>query len=157
MRYHLAQLNIATFRQPMDHPVNADFINNLDHVNATAEAQPGFVWRLIGEGNDAMDVRLFENPNTIVNLSVWKDIESLFEFVYQNPAHRDIMRRRKEWFDKMDLHMVLWWVPAGHEPTPAEAKGRLERLKETGPTPEAFTFKRSYPAPSVPVESDTAR
>jgi len=157
VRYHLAQLNIATFRQPMDHPDNAEFVNNLDHVNANAEAQPGFVWRLIGEGNDAMDVRLFENPNTIVNLSVWKDIESLFEFVYQNPAHRDIMRRRKEWFDKMDLHMVLWWVQAGHEPTPAEAKARLERLKEAGPTPEAFTFKQSYPTPAVSAESDTAR
>ncbi|GGX49362.1 DUF3291 domain-containing protein [Saccharospirillum salsuginis] len=157
MRYHLAQLNLATFRKPMEDPVNADFVNNLDRVNATAEAQPGFVWRLIGEGNDAMDVRLFENPNTIVNLSVWEDIESLFYFVYQNPAHRDIMRRRKEWFDKMDVHMVLWWVPVGHTPTPAEAKARLERLKEAGPTSEAFTFKRSYPAPMDSAESDTAR
>lgn len=147
MRYHLAQLNIATFRQPMDHPDNADFVNNLDRVNATAEAQPGFVWRLIGEGNDAMDVRLFENPNTIVNLSVWQDIESLFSFVYQNPAHRDIMRRRKEWFERMDVHMVLWWVPAGHTPTPAEAVARLERLKEVGPTPEAFSFKQAFPCP----------
>lgn len=149
MSYHLAQLNIATFREPMDHPVNADFVNNLDRVNAEAEAQPGFVWRLIGDGNDAMDVRLFDNPNTIVNLSVWEDVDSLFRFVYQNPAHRDIMRRRKEWFDKIDFHLVLWWVPVGHTPSPEEAKVRLDRLREEGPSVNAFTFKQSFPAPAA--------
>ena len=52
MKYHLAQLNIARFVKPADHPDNADFVNNLDRVNAVADAQPGFVWRLVGEVAD---------------------------------------------------------------------------------------------------------
>ena len=50
MQYQVAEINIATFRSPMADPVNADFIANLDRVNALAEAAPGFVWRLVGEG-----------------------------------------------------------------------------------------------------------
>jgi len=52
-------------------PVNADFIANLDRVNALAD------------------------------------------FVYRNEGHREIMRRRKEWFDRMEFHLAMWWVPAG--------------------------------------------
>jgi len=43
--------------------------------------------------------------------------------------------------------MVLWWVPAGHRPTVAEAKDRLARLRRHGPTAEAFTFRAPFPTP----------
>ena len=36
---------------------------------------------------------------------------------------------------------VLWWVPAGHEPSVDEAEERLDYLRDHGPTPYAFTFK----------------
>lgn len=54
-----AGIHIATFRVPMSDPVNASFIAELDRVNALAECAPGFVWRLVGEGNNAMDIRAF--------------------------------------------------------------------------------------------------
>ncbi len=148
MKYELAQVNIARFRVPADDPVNADFVDNLDRVNAIAETQPGFVWRLIGSGNDALDLQAFDDPLIITNLSVWTDVRSLVDFIYRNPAHKDIMRRRKEWFDRLDLHMVLWWVEAGRRPTLDEAKLRLELLRQLGPTYAAFTFKRPFAAPS---------
>lgn len=34
----------------------------------------------------------------LVNMSVWRDVESLNQYVYRS-AHVDIMRRRKEWFE----------------------------------------------------------
>jgi len=86
MKYELAQVNIARFRVPADDPVNADFVDNLDRVNAIAETQPGFVWRLIGSGNDALDLQAFDDPLIITNLSVWTDVRSLVDFVYRNPA-----------------------------------------------------------------------
>ena len=133
---------------PQDHPVNKDFVDNLDRVNAIAEAQPGFVWRFQGEGNNAMDVQTFEDPNIIVNMSVWENISSLFDFVYKAEAHQAIMRRKKEWFEKVEFHMVLWWVEAGLRPNVEEGKLRLESLKLNGPTYSAFTFKKPFPAPS---------
>ncbi|MEM7378233.1 MAG: DUF3291 domain-containing protein [Pseudomonadota bacterium] len=148
MAYELAQLNLARFRVPVDDPVNADFVNNLDRVNAEAESQPGFVWRLTGEGNNATDLQAFDDPLIIVNLSVWSDIGALVDYVYRNPVHTDIMRRRKEWFDRIDFHLALWWVEAGHHPSVAESKLRLELLRCCGPTEAAFTFKHAYAPPT---------
>ncbi len=148
MNYQLAQVNIAKFRVPQDDPVNADFVNNLDRVNAIAESQPGFVWRFIGDGNDALDIQAFNDPNVIINMSVWSDINSLVNFVYRNTDHKQIMRRRKEWFEKVEFHMVLWWIEEGRRPTIEEAKIRLELLRQNGPSYSAFTFKAPFSAPS---------
>jgi hypothetical protein len=152
MQYQLAEINIATFRVPMIDPVNADFIANLDRVNVLAERAPGFVWRLVGEGNNALDIRAFDNANTAVNMSVWSDLDALENFVYRSEGHREIMRRRREWFDRMDFHLALWWIPAGHRPTVAEGKARLEMLSRVGPSALAFLFNNPFPAPdAVPV------
>lgn len=145
MKFQLAQLNIARFELPQDHPSNADFVNSLDRVNAIAESQPGFVWRLTGEGNDALDVQAFDDPNIAVNMSVWTDLDALGAFVYRNEEHLAIMRRRREWFDRIKFHLVLWWVEEGHIPTLDEAKARLEALARHGPSREAFTFREPYP------------
>jgi len=148
MEYQLAQVNIARFRLPQEHPTNADFVNNLDRVNAIAESQQGFVWRFKGSGNDALDVQAFNDPNIAINMSVWSDIASLVNFVYRNNDHKDIMRRRKEWFDNIDFHMVLWWVEKDRRPTIEEAKIRLELLRQNGPSYSAFTFKQPYSKPN---------
>ncbi|MCK7599192.1 DUF3291 domain-containing protein [Microbulbifer sp. CAU 1566] len=151
MKYQLAQVNIAKFRLPQHNPVNADFVNNLDRVNAIAEVQPGFVWRFKGSGNDSLDVQAFGDPNIAINMSVWSDIKSLVNFVYRNNDHKEIMRRRKEWFEKIDFYMVLWWIEEDRWPTIEEAKIRLELLRQNGPTYSAFTFKQPYSAPSGEV------
>ena len=146
--YHLAEVNIGTLRDAVDSPMIAEFVANLARINALAEDQPGFVWRLTGEGDDATDIQPFENPLMAINLSVWTDPDALAAFVYRT-AHRDIMRRRAEWFEKMELFMCLWWVPIGHQPTPQEAIQRLEILRQRGPSPDAFTFRQPFPAPDV--------
>jgi len=145
--YHLAEINIARFREPIDHPVNADFVAALDRVNSLADASDGFIWRLAGGGNDALDIRAYDDPHIAVNMSVWRDLDALAAFTYRNPEHLAIMRRRKEWFERMELYMALWWVPAGHVPTVEEGKARLELLRQKGPHDDAFTFRTPFPAP----------
>jgi hypothetical protein len=146
--YHLAQLNIAALKAPLDSPELKDFVDNLDRINALAEASDGFAWRLKGDGNDATSLRPL-GENVIVNMSVWRDVAALKRYVYQS-AHVEIMRRRREWFARMvDAYMVLWWVPAGHQPTIAEAVARLEHLRQHGPSPEGFTFGDAYAAPDA--------
>ncbi len=148
----LAQLNLAHPRGRIDSPLMADFVSALDRVNALAEASPGFVWRLKDDSGNATALRPL-GDDTIVNMSVWKDVESLHAFVYRSD-HVEVMRRRREWFEKMELYMVLWWVPSGHRPTMAEAIERLEMLRERGPTPEAFTFRMSFPPPGAAPAAD---
>lgn len=147
-RFELAEINIGRLLAPIDDPQIADFKNNLDRINELAEGSDGFVWRLTGEGNDATDLVAFDDPAVITNMSTWRDMDALGAYVYRSD-HRTIMRRRAEWFSKMEVHMALWWVPAGHRPTPAEGRARIELLARQGPSPEAFTFKNPFPSPDA--------
>lgn len=149
MKYHLAQVNIGRFIKPVEDPANADFVNALDHVNALAEASPGFVWRLTGDGNNATDIKPFpDDPNMAINMSVWESVDALAAFVYRNMDHRGVMRRRREWFEERQVYMALWWIPAGTLPTIEDAKEKLALLERLGPTAAAFTFRQPFAAPS---------
>lgn len=147
--YELAQLNIALAREPLDAPLLADFVSQLAPVNARADAAAGFVWRLQTDEGDATGIRAFGDDRLIVNMSVWESLEALRAFVYGDRAHLDVMRRRRAWFERLETFMVLWWVPAGHRPTVAEAEDRLALLRAAGPSPEAFTFRRHFPPPDA--------
>ena len=145
-RFELAQLNIAKMKGPLDSPLLADFVANLDRINAVADSATGFVWRLQTTEGDATALRPL-GDDTLVNMSVWRDVASLRNYVYRT-AHVDVMRRRKEWFEHMsEAFIVLWWVAAGHRPTVQEAVSKLELLRKTGPSEDAFTFRNAYPAP----------
>src|SRR6267154_782189 len=96
--YELAPLNIGFITGPMDSPAMSEFAANLERINALAERSPGFVWRLQTEEGDATAIRPFEDANMLVNMSVWRDVESLSEYVYRS-AHMEILRRRREWFE----------------------------------------------------------
>ena len=118
---HLAQLNIARLKYPFEDPRVADFAANLDRINAVAERSDGFVWRLQDDGGNAVDIGGFDDPAVIVNLSVWQSAEHLERFVW-NTAHKQIYRRRGEWFSAMkDQHLVMWWVQDGHVPSVEKA------------------------------------
>ena len=146
--HELAQLNIARLLTPLDSPQLSDFVANLERINALAEESPGFVWRLQTDDGDATAIRHF-GDDTLVNMSVWNDVESLYRFVFRSD-HVDIMSRRGEWFDRLrEAYLVLWWVPAGHRPSLDEAQEKLERLRADGPTPDAFTIKKAFPAPDA--------
>lgn len=144
--HHLAQINIARFLRDKDDPANLDFMDALARVNAAAERAPGFVWRLVGETdvNSAVDVEVVAgDPRLIVNLSVWRDLESLAAFTYRQQEHVAIMRRRREWFERLPVSLALWWIPAGHRPTVAEGLARIDTLARSGPTRDAFTFREA--------------
>ncbi|MEU5521737.1 DUF3291 domain-containing protein [Streptomyces sp. NPDC047860] len=143
--YELAQVNIARLKAPLDSPQLKDFVDNLDPVNADAEGARGFVWRLQSEEGDATDISVFGDSWLIINMSVWRDTDALTAFMYQG-RHREMLARRREWFEPVEEAMVaLWWVPAGHRPTVAEAESRLLHLRANGPTPYAFTLRTSFP------------
>ncbi|MCY1276340.1 hypothetical protein D9M69_306570 [compost metagenome] len=147
--YHLAQINIARTREPLDHPLLRDFVDQLDAVNALAERSPGFVWRLQTEEGDATSIQAFDDPRIIVNLSVWASFEALKAFVYSG-EHLRVLRNRSVWMEKLSTpSLALWWIPAGQIPSLDSAKAALHRLERQGPTPEAFTFAKAYPAPDA--------
>ncbi len=145
MTHHLAQINIARLVAPIDDPRIAEFVGKLDEINALAESSPRFVWRLKSDAGNATDVEYdAADPLMIVNMSVWETVEALKAYTYST-QHVEIFRRRAEWFEKMrEAHGCLWWIPAGHVPTVAEGRERLEFFRANGASERAFWFSRPY-------------
>jgi hypothetical protein len=149
MSYHLAQVNIARMKEPLDSQLLSTFVARLDEINSLADNAPGFVWRLQDYGNaDATSIRVYEDDLILVNLSVWESPEHLRNFVYKT-MHVEVMKQRRTWFERMDrLYYSLWWIETGHIPSPAEAKAKLELINQRGPISEAFDFSQLFPAPN---------
>jgi len=142
--YHIAQMNIARMQAPLEDPVMAGFVAKLEEINQLADDSPGFVWRFQSEGGDSTYLRPYDDDRILFNMSVWESVDSLKRYVYKS-AHSEVMRNRREWFEKMsDAYSVLWWIKAGNIPSVREAKLRLEYLQKNGPSKHVFTFKKWY-------------
>ena len=155
-RFQLAQVNIARARGEMTDPVMVEFVARLPEINALADQSPGFVWRLQTEDGDATAVRPYADTRILINLSVWADVPALRTYVYRS-AHATVMRRRREWFERFEqIYVVLWWVPAGHRPSVAEAVARLAHLEQHGPSAFAFSFAEPFGPDGMAVPREGA-
>ena len=143
-QYHIAQINIGRMVAAIDSEEMSGFVNRLDEINALADQAEGFVWRLQTEDGDATAIRIFEDDMLIINMSVWESIEALHNYTYKT-AHAQLIKQRKEWFEKMSSsHMAMWWIPAGHIPTPQEAATKIALINERGVTADVFTFAHRF-------------
>lgn len=141
--FHLAQVNVAKRLAPMDDPIMQDFVNNVDRINALADDHTGFIWRLQDEDKDLAS-EIFQDDTLLINMSVWENIEALFNYTYKSD-HVEIFKRKKEWFSKMKMmHMAFWYIPEGYVPTFQDAKDRLDYIDKHGDTPYAFGFKIKF-------------
>jgi len=154
MDFHLAQINISRLIAPTDDPRIADFVEQLEPINALAESSPGFVWRLQSASGNATDIAYGEDPLVIVNMSVWESIDALRDYAYGS-KHIEVFRTRAKWFEKLDKpSLCMWWIPIGHEPTVAEGRERLTHFQENGASPYAFSFSQRFVAEhDAPIDS----
>ena len=152
-RWHLAELNVARLRQPLDHPDTAEFVDALDGINALAESSPGFVWRLADDcGQSSSYVRADDDPLVIINLSVWESPDHLHDFVFHT-AHTPFLRRRREWFERMaEPFLVCWWVPAGQVPRSRHHSPASRACADTGSATSAFTLRDRRPPPVTSLQ-----
>lgn len=149
--YHLAQINVANPLGDLDSPLMASFVARLNEINALADTAKGFVWRLQNYDGDATSIRVFDDPKTLINMSVWESPEDLKHFVYRT-AHVELIRDREAWFSRLtEQHQAAWWIPAGHLPSPEEGRDRLLHLRAHGATPTAFTLAKPFPPPGSSV------
>ena len=146
--WRLAQINVSRLVAPIDDPRIADFKNALERINALAEAQPGFVWRMTGQGDDATDIRPYDDDQIAVNVSVWETPDHLGAFAYRT-EHREFLRRGREWFEPAQgPYLAMWWIPVGRLPNISECVERLEHLRAHGPSVYAFDFRTRFDAPA---------
>jgi hypothetical protein len=137
--HHLIHANVAVMRAPLSDPIMAEFLEQADEIDAIAQNSPGFVAQ-----PSPPDEGQVYSGRTLLNLSVWESVESLERFT-RGGRHATALARRADWFKQDDRpNYVLFWAPAGHIPTEAEVKGRLDYLTAHGPTPYAFTFDQRF-------------
>jgi hypothetical protein len=147
MDCQLAQINIGRLIAPIDDPRIAEFVAQLEPINALADQAPGFVWRLQSASGNATDIAYNDDPSIMLNMSVWESLEALRDYAYKS-EHMKVLRDRAKWFEKMDKpYYCLWWVLAGHIPTVAEGRERLEHYQKHGATPFSFWFSQPFPKP----------
>ncbi|MEM9434538.1 MAG: DUF3291 domain-containing protein [Pseudomonadota bacterium] len=136
--YHLAELNIGLLRHDIGDPRVAEFIDNIDRINALGKRMPGFVAMAETEGSAGNTGTFINgNPRLVPNLTVWEDVHSLKSFVW-NTVHKKFYDRRADWFAKIEMHFVMWWVPIGHMPSLEEGLKRLDTRREHGDSENAF-------------------
>jgi uncharacterized protein DUF3291 len=146
--YQLAQINIGRLIAPIDDPRIAQFVAQLEPINALADKAPGFVWRLQSASGNATDIAYNDDPSIMLNMSVWESLEALRDYAYKSD-HMKVLRDRAKWFEKMDKpYYCLWWIPAGHIPTAAEGRERLEHCQKHGATAFSFWFSQHFPQPA---------
>ncbi len=151
MPYHLAQANVAYALADASDAMMASYIARLDEMNQLADGSPGFVWRYLTDSRDPAQ-REFGDPRVLFNMSVWESIEALHAYTYRT-AHAEVYAQRRTWFAEtkgvVGGHaLAMWWIPVGERPTVADAKERLQRITEHGPSERAFTFKKRFPPPA---------
>ena len=137
---HLAEFNVARIRYPLDDPRMAEFVDNVERVNKLAEQVEGFVWRLKDDSGHAMNMRVYDDPAILPNLTLWRDEQALERFVWQT-VHGRFYRRRETWFERIETPLVMWWVPAGERPDMAEGVKRRDHLIASGPSDDAFGWE----------------
>lgn len=140
----LAHANVSKLRQPIDAPEMASLVRALGDVNWLAEQSPGFVWRHRPEPGPATPATLAGAGDVIITISVWDSYASLQAYVCRS-AHALFMQRRVRWFLPLAGYTtVLWWVADGEYPTVELAVERLEHLRATGPSPQAFSLRNQF-------------
>ncbi|GAA1407894.1 MULTISPECIES: DUF3291 domain-containing protein [Oerskovia] len=84
-------------------------------------------------------------------LSLWRDLDSVFAFVYTG-LHRTALTRRHEWFLKPEWPTyAAWWIADDELPTWKDACQRLEHLHDHGSTPASFTLRQAFTSDGQPT------
>lgn len=97
MKSHLAQLNIAKAKFPLNDVRMKEFVDQLDEVNKSGVKSAGFVWILKDETGTAVNFNLFNDPSLLINLTIWESFEALKNFIYSG-VHASAFKRRSDWF-----------------------------------------------------------
>lgn len=136
------------------------FFEQLPKVFADADSYDGLRWhnhgiRLADESYlDLPDVfgLKTEWPNNphVMTMAGWESAKALHAFSYRMASHVEGMRRLRHWVDRSEgATMVMFWAKRGHRVSLEEGWERLVRLREEGPSKEAFNLKQRYDAPDA--------
>src|SRR5262245_55086110 len=151
LNFHLAQVNIAWMHGSFADPIMAGLVSRVEEINRLAEESKGFVWRMHASEvtHEALepfntDFPGFRRDRLFYNMSVWQSVEDLRAYTFES-VHAEMMNDRKQWVEHIEgASVALWWISIDHRPTILESVERLRSVQKFGPTPYAFTLRKSF-------------
>ncbi|MBZ5521889.1 MAG: DUF3291 domain-containing protein [Acidobacteriia bacterium] len=168
----VAFATFAILQEPYGHPTVQEFDDRTPDVFKEAEGSEGFIarakevngselsnferdWGAWGPFRVPRFYTLGRETNTdqrASTISLWKDLPSVFQFVYAG-LHLEAFKKRTQWFKKPEWPTyAIWWVEDDHIPTWEEASRMLEQLHDEGPSPIVFDFKACFDETGNPVK-----
>jgi hypothetical protein len=157
MGFHLAQMNIAWMHGRIGDPSMLGLASRMDEINTLADHSSGFVWRLKTFEITPETLAPFESvfpgfqrDQLFYNMSVWETVDDLRAYTFAS-AHAEMLNDRHLWIDRIaGASNVLWWISIGTLPSITDSVEKWRHLQTHGPTPDAFTLRRSFPPPALP-------
>ncbi|MEM9377175.1 MAG: DUF3291 domain-containing protein [Pseudomonadota bacterium] len=160
--HFLAHFNVARplgkFSVHMDE--SKYFFDQLGKLFKRDQLHQGLLWHRHGmRASDGRELSFFEiaaldtegagNPH-IYTLAGWKNAAAVHGFTYRDAQHVESMRRLRHWVDRSEgANMVMWWAEQDTRISLEMAWDRLARLREDGPTPQAFNLQSRFQAPTL--------
>ena len=115
------------------------FTEQIAPVNQLAEKADGFVWRYAEAYKPRETVAPWNNPLLFFNMSVWRDLDSLLNFV-RSPEHIAVTQNRDQWILPVGTpSLALWWTDGTNVPTVENAIDAFSLIANKGDTPAAFS------------------
>lgn len=164
----LALYTFGLFATRADDPVNDGFRERNDPIFAVVDRAPGLIARS-GYASDPgpepwgpeVYPRFFADEHgegwAPATLSLWRDLESAFAFVYFG-IHAEAMSHGREWFREPAWPpLALWWHGDEAYPRWAEGVRRHHHLHDHGPTATAFTFAVAFDSGGARARIDKER
>jgi len=158
--WHLAFMTCGVLRAPIEDPGNETFLQRSLGAWAEAEAHDGFLGYLPEPDPDGRPTR-FSDPEfanrCAITLTRWRDLESVYGFVFHTSAHASALRDRSQWFLHGDWPTsVAWWIEDDMVPTQPESLARYDMLAARGPGPMAFDLRHPFDVHGAPATIDRA-
>lgn len=138
---NLAQFNISKIKYPLDDSRMQEFVENVELINSLADRIDGFVYRVKdASSGHAMNILVYDDPSILPNLTIWRDMDGLRQFVYKT-MHRKFLERGHEWFDpSFGSKNVMWFIKENIIPTMQDGVDRMNYLQHNGASLYAFDW-----------------
>jgi hypothetical protein len=144
----MAFISIYTFGR-LKHPYNHPSSRGFYEMGYRVMRQASVAGHLIEEwSSDGVPIpeEAKGNGYPVQTLTVWKSLETLYQFTYTG-KHSQALQNRSKWmetYEEKHLSYVVWWTKDVKDVSWEEAFKKYRYYIQFGPTPFAFDLKHPF-------------
>ncbi|WP_436374712.1 DUF3291 domain-containing protein [Cytobacillus sp. BC1816] len=141
-----AILTVGRLKHSEEHPASREFFEAGNEVMREA-AKTGHLIKEFSPNRAKFPEETIKGEGTpILTLTVWKNLQSLYQFTYSG-LHRQALQDRNKWFGPLperQPNYVVWWTDMLSDVSWKEAFKRYDYYIQHGPDSFAFDFRHAF-------------